>query len=79
MEYIDVKTAAKRTSLSKHSLYKLVKQGMPHYRVGKKILFKQDDIDSWFAQQFKSETSDNDMNLDHILMKAIENIDIDND
>ena len=75
MEYIDVKTAAKRTSLSRHSLYKFVKQGMPHYRVGKKILFKQGDIDSWFAQQFKSEANDNDINLDQILKKAIENID----
>ena len=48
---------------------------MPHYRVGKKILFKQGDIDSWFAQQFKSETNDNDMNLDQIIKNAIENID----
>ena len=75
MNYIDVKTAAKKTSLSRHSLYKFVKQGLPHYRFGKKILFKQDEFDSWFAQQFKSEKNDNDMNLDQILNQAIENID----
>ena len=75
MEYIDVKTAAKRISLSRHSLYKFVKQGMPHYRVGKKFLFKPDEIDSWFAQQFKSETDDNDINIDKILERIAENID----
>lgn len=79
MNYIDVKTVVKKTSLSKSKIYKFVKQGMPNYKVGRKYLFEEEKIDAWLAQNFKSTPDDNDIDLDKIIEDALNNIDNDDD
>ncbi len=53
MKLIDLKVLAKQTSLSVFTCRKYVKIGMPHYRVGRKILVDPKEFEEWF-QQFKS-------------------------
>jgi len=60
MQLVDLKTLSDQISISVFTLRKYVKMGMPHYRVGRKILVEQTDFKAWF-QQFKagSETAEN--------------------
>ena len=53
MKLVDLKVLAQRTSLSVFTFRKYVKIGMPHYRVGRKILVNPEEFEAWF-QQFKS-------------------------
>ncbi len=53
MKLVDLKVLAERTSLSVFTFKKYVKIGMPHYRVGRKMLVNPEEFEAWF-QQFKS-------------------------
>ena len=53
MKLVDLKVLAKQTSLSVFTCRDFVKIGMPHYRVGRKILVDPKEFEEWF-QQFKS-------------------------
>ena len=60
MKLLDLKSLSERTSLSVFTYRKYIKLGMPHYRVGRKILIDLHEFESWF-QQFKAgatQTSD---------------------
>jgi excisionase family DNA binding protein len=39
MEYLGIK--------SRTTMFKLVKNGFPHAKIGKKLIFKQSDVDAW--------------------------------
>ena len=41
MKLMDLKALAQEISLSVYTLRKFAREGMPHYRVGKKILIDQ--------------------------------------
>lgn len=61
MRLVDLKTLAERTSLSVFTYRKYVKSGMPHYRIGRKIMVDLEEFEAWF-QQFKAgsaQTPDN--------------------
>jgi excisionase family DNA binding protein len=46
--YIDITELALQLSIKKRTLYHLVQtMGIPHYRIGKLIRFKQTEIDEW--------------------------------
>ena len=53
MKLVDLKTLAERTSLSVFTIRKYRKMGMPHYRVGRKILVDLQEFEAWF-QMFKA-------------------------
>ena len=53
MKLVDLKVLAQRTSISVFTFRKYVKIGMPHYRVGRKMLVNPEEFEAWF-QQFKS-------------------------
>lgn len=53
MELLDLKALSKQTSLSVFTFRKYVKTGMPHYRIGRKILIDPKEFETWF-QQFKA-------------------------
>ena len=69
MKYIDLKTLAKESSLSVYTLRKFVKKGLPHYRIGRKILVKPEDFDQWMEQYQKSENAKNE--IDRIVKRAL--------
>ena len=65
MKLVDLKALAQEISLSVYTLRKFARVGMPHYRVGRKILIDQDEFESWFAAHHKGDTDfehrDNDL------------------
>jgi hypothetical protein len=69
MKLEPLKALATETSLSIHTLRKFCRQGMPHYRVGKKILIDRAEFDPWFAVRFRPNAMDGD--LDTIVNTAI--------
>ena len=71
MELHDLKTFAEKTSLSVHTLRKFARQGMPHYRVGRKIFIDQQQFETWFAAQFRNNNDQNNDDLDQIVNDAI--------
>jgi len=50
--WLTVKELASYIKVKEKTLYSLVNQGlMPHYRIGKLIRFKQDEIDTWMQSK----------------------------
>jgi hypothetical protein len=68
-----LKLVAKDTSLSIHTLRKFCRQGMPHYRVGKKILIDRTEFEPWFVSRFRPTAVAGD--LDSILSEAMASLD----
>ena len=67
--YMNKREAAAYTSLSTRNLEARLPE-IPHYRVGKKILFKKSEIDKWMETYREGGTQ----NLDRIADEAIESI-----
>jgi len=67
--YLDKKAAAAYTSLSTRNLEARLPE-IPHFRVGKKILFKKSELDRWLEQFREGGTQ----NLERIADEALESI-----
>jgi len=67
--YMDKREAAEYTSLSTRTLEGRLDE-IPHFRVGKKILFKKSEIDKWMETYREGGTQ----NLDRIADEVIESI-----
>ena len=70
MTLVDLKGLSEKYPFSVFTLRKYVKMGMPHYRVGRKILVDLEEFESWF-QQFKSETTQTRDNLGHLVDETL--------
>lgn len=46
--YMDMKKLVRYSSLSKSTLYPLLKE-IPHARIGRKVLVKRSDFDGWVS------------------------------
>ena len=73
MKLIDLKTLSERTSISVFTYRKYVKFGMPHYRVGRKILVDWHEIEVWF-ERFKSDCSRPEDNLGLLVDETLQKI-----
>ena len=71
MTYHDLKALSKETSLSVFTLRKFVKMGLPHFRVGKKILVKLEDFNEWFETHHRGRCTAENPTLDTVLEKAL--------
>lgn len=40
-------------------MYKLLKDGFPHAKIGKKLIFRQKDVDTWLDQKITSKPQNN--------------------
>lgn len=40
-------------------MYKLLKEGFPHAKIGKKLIFRPKDVDAWLDQKITSEPRNN--------------------
>ncbi len=67
--YMDKREAATYTSLSTRTLEERLRE-IPHFRVGRKVLFKKSELDRWI-EQFREGSA---QNLDRIADEAIESI-----
>ena len=52
MKFLDLKALSKEYSISIFTLRKFVKTGLPHYRLGRKILVNPKEFEDWF-EKFK--------------------------
>jgi predicted DNA-binding transcriptional regulator AlpA len=43
MEYLQIR--------SRTTMFKLLKDGFPHAKVGKKLIFRQSDVDAWLESR----------------------------
>ncbi len=43
MEYLQIR--------SRTTMFKLLKDGFPHAKVGKKLIFRQSDVDAWLEDR----------------------------
>ena len=71
MKLMDLKALAQEISLSVYTLRKFAREGMPHYRVGKKILIDKHEFESWFAAHFRGDADTNDDDLANIIDEAV--------
>jgi hypothetical protein len=67
MKLKNLKTVAQEQSLSIHTLRKFARQGMPHYRVGRKIMVDIEEFQPWFVSQFRPDRDRNNYELQHII------------
>lgn len=44
---------------SRTTMFKLLKQGFPHGKIGKRLVFRKDDIDAWVEAQIVSKPKKN--------------------
>ena len=63
--YLDKREAARYTSLSIRNLESRLPE-IPHFRVGKKILFKKSELDRWM-EQFREGGNNLDLIVDETL------------
>jgi len=85
MEYLSVEQANLYLGLKKSFLYSLVEAGaIPHYKIGRLIRFKKDDIDRWMedhrvesvspdrkAKQILKTVNSPHLNIDKLIKKTI--------
>jgi excisionase family DNA binding protein len=75
MQLLDLKAVATVVSLSVFTLRKFAqKGGMPHYRVGKKILVDMDEFKPWFAARYRPDNDSNNDKLQDIINSVIREI-----
>jgi hypothetical protein len=67
MKVQDLKTLSKEKSISVFTLRKFVKKGLPHFRIGRKILVDPEEFDAWFEQCCRASIHDDPKTLDQIL------------
>lgn len=67
--YLDKRQAAEYTGLSTRTLEGRLDE-IPHFRVGKKILFKKSELDQWIEKYREGGSR----NLDRIADEAIESL-----
>jgi len=76
MKYQDLKTLAKETSISIFTLRKFIKMGLPHFRLGRKILVNPDEFQNWFERYHKVQLETANPGLDQIISNALTDIGI---
>jgi len=62
-EYMNMAELAAYSSLSKSTLRKWLRMGMPYYKLGRSIRIKRSDFDGWLKQfRSKGTTAKDDLN-----------------
>ncbi len=70
MKFKDLKSISQECSISIFTLRKFVKMGMPHYRVGRKILVNPEEFERWF-EKFKVISTLHYDNLDKLVESTL--------
>ena len=70
MKLLNLKELSQHTSLSVYMHRKHARMGMPHYRVGRKILVDPEEFETWF-KQFKAGSSQAPGSLDSLVDETI--------
>lgn len=73
MKFLDLKALSKEYSISIFTFRKFVKMGLPHYRLGRKILVSPEDFEEWF-EHFKTTAKTMNSNLERIVEENMLNM-----
>ena len=76
MKLQDLKTLSKEKSISVFTFRKFVKMGLPHFRLGRKILVNPEEFDTWFEMQFKVSSISHSRDLDQVVQDTLDELNI---
>ncbi len=80
MEYMDLKELSVSKKYCVGTLRRFLKKGMPHFRVGRKILVNPDEYDKWFRDNFRqvvvAPTSDSPDDIGDLVKDALKKVDV---
>ena len=76
MKCCDLKTLSKEKSLSVYTLRTFVKKGMPHFRVGRKILVNPKEFDAWFEQRFRASAHSDNKAIDRLVEDTLAELNV---
>jgi hypothetical protein len=71
MKCQNLKTISKEKSISVFTFRKFVKMGLPHYRLGRKILIDPEEFDAWFTNHFKVCNKPCETELDRLVQDTL--------
>ena len=74
LKYQDLKTLSSEVSISIFTLRKFIKMGLPHFRVGRKILVNPDEYKAWFEEHHRASAEPENPGLDQIVSKALSKV-----
>ena len=74
MQLQDLKTLSRDTSISPFTLRKFVRKGLPHYRLGRKILIDPEEFKEWFFQRYRAEATITSEGLDRLIAEALDKV-----
>ncbi len=70
MKYQTIKSLSKEYSISIFTFRKFIKMGLPHYRLGRKILINPEEFEEWFKRyKFVRPRSNLDKFVDDVMSK----------
>ena len=73
MKLQDLKSLSKECCISVFTFRKFVKIGMPHYRIGRKILVDSQEFEDWF-EKFKVVSNSRLSNIDELLENIVNEV-----
>ena len=76
MKCYDLKTLSKEKSISVFTLRKFVKKGLPHFRIGRKILVNPEEFDVWFEQCCRASANTNHKELDQLVEDTLAELNV---
>ncbi len=76
MKIQDLKTISKEKSISVFTFRKFVKMGLPHYRLGRKILVDPEEFDGWFKKRFRANQEQIDTDLDQLVQDTFSKLNL---
>jgi len=76
MKLQDLKTLSKEKSISVFTCRKFVKMGLPHFRIGRKILVNPEEFDTWFEMRFKASSTSQYRDLDQVVQDTLDELNI---
>jgi hypothetical protein len=71
MKFQNLKSLSEEKCISVFTLRKFVKNGLPHYRLGRKILVDPEEFDDWFRQHFKASEPSADRDLRRLVQETL--------
>lgn len=76
MKYQDLKSLSKETCLSVFKLREFIKMGLPHFRVGRKILVNPEEYDEWFKKHHRAVSKHENQDVDQIITQVLSGFDL---
>ena len=63
MQLISIRQLSKEQNISVSQVRNLIRWGLPHYRVNKKILIDKGEFSEWFRNQYRIENNDQNKDI----------------